>query len=545
MKNMIVTQYQMRRAERKKWLIATMVILLAFSALIGTFFATRSSTSAKAATTSDYKEPNKMILVEKGNGGTYQAFEDNSWVEKTGLMYWKFYGPRGALNLTFKYYFDTNNGQSSYTFNTECTTVKGDSFGMSNDLGTATICVYKDSSNSKYAVYTVVAVKNDSEYPFVLNDRMEITYANYDSGYMYFTESGTDGQLTMYTGSSQGATETVKTNLTWWKFVTPLYSEIERIYYTFGEGRGTKTVSFSDNEATHIGGLPGYSESVYGYQIVPKKVTNEGDLYDTWIFYAVGQSMNETSEAGDPLEVTYKSTKTSTSVSLPEDPEAPEGYHFVGWYYDEELTNPYKEGDTITADTNLYAKFAKNSYKITYVVNGVKYVESEVAYGDAINNTVPAGIDDTNVFSGWFMDAECTQAFDFTQTASADITLYSTITLKKYDVKFYVNGELYATIKVPHGYTLVRLANSTESGAETAAAILSSFEFEEGSEVNANTEITEDTEVNGKLSDKAEKWINVGAWLESNWQWVVVTVVAVIVIVAGSILVSVFKRKRG
>lgn len=37
MKNIIVTQYQMKRAERKKWFIATLVILMAFSALIGTF----------------------------------------------------------------------------------------------------------------------------------------------------------------------------------------------------------------------------------------------------------------------------------------------------------------------------------------------------------------------------------------------------------------------------------------------------------------------------------------------------------------------------
>ena len=58
MKNMIVTQYQMIRAERKKWLIATLVILLAFSALIGTFCATRPGVSAKASTDDGYTEVN-------------------------------------------------------------------------------------------------------------------------------------------------------------------------------------------------------------------------------------------------------------------------------------------------------------------------------------------------------------------------------------------------------------------------------------------------------------------------------------------------------
>lgn len=548
MKNMIVTQYQMKRAERKKWLIATLVILLAFSALIGTFCATRPGTSAKASTSTDSATVNHMILFDKGTGGKYEAFEGSSqggeWVEKTGLMYWKFYAPRNASNFNIKYFFNTSSGQSSYTFNTKCTTVRiGDSFGLSNDIETATICLQKDSSNPKYDVYTVVAVKNDSTYPFILNDRMKITYANYDDGHMYFTESGTDGQLTMYSGSSQGVTETVITNLTWWKFAAPKGSEIKRLYYTFGQGMGTKTVTLSDNEATNIGGHPCYAETVYGYQIVPKKVTNDGDLYDTWIFYAVGQAMELQHDSSNALRVMYSGNISSTSVPLPEDPKAPEGYHFVGWYYDEAFTNPYKEGDVITADTNLYAKFEKDTYKVTYIVNGKQYVVSEVAYGDPINNTVPTGIDETNVFSGWFTDAACTQAFDFTQTASSDITLYATIKLKTYDVKFFVNGELYATVQVPHGYTLVRLANSSETGAATAAALLASFEFDENAEVNADTEITEDKEVQGKLSKKAEKWINTGAWFDKNWPWVVATAAALLVIVVGSVLVAVYKKR--
>ncbi len=245
---------------------------------------------------------------------------------------------------------------------------------------------------------------------------------------------------------------------------------------------------------------------------------------------------------GNNVDITDLFEKDITPY-LPEDPVAPEGYHFVGWYYDEAFTNPYKEGDVITADTNLYAKFEKDTYKVTYIVNGKQYVVSEVAYGDPINNTVPTGIDETNVFSGWFTDAACTQAFDFSQTASSDITLYATIKLKTYDVKFFVNGELYATIQVPHGYTLVRLANSSETGAATAAALLASFEFDENAEVNADTEITEDTEVQGKLSKKAEKWINAGAWFDKNWQWLVATAAALVVIVIGSVLVAVYKKR--
>lgn len=414
MKNMIITQYQMKRAERKKWLIATLVILLAFSVLIGIFCATRPGTSAKAA-------------------------DNNSQIQMNQLF------PKEAEHLdTFSY-------------------------------------LYSDEEFHVSQEYYTYTLKNVYRAPYSVS--LDI-FKNLQEGKSFFTYKNVEY---FYRGNANAAEFSVKD-------------------YT--------RYDFSDKD----------DNSKTTFEIFVSKSND-------YIYY-----YNFALNISDIFGIT-------PSVPLPEDPVAPEGYHFVGWYYDEAFTNPYKEGDVITADTNLYAKFQKDTYKVTYVVNGKQYVVSEVAYGDPINNTVPTGIDETNVFSGWFKDAACTQAFDFTQTASSDITLYATIKLKTYDVKFFVNGELYATIQVPHGYTLVRLANSSETGAATAAALLASFEFDENAEVNADTEITEDKEVQGKLSKKAEKWINAGAWFDKNWQWVVATAAALLVIVVGSVLVAVYKKR--
>lgn len=415
MKNMIITQYQMKRAERKKWLIATLVILLAFSALIGIFYAARPGTSAKASTS---------ILEVNLN----QVF------------------PKEAEHLdTFSYQYSD------------------EEFHVSQEYYTTTL---KNVYRAPYSVSLDI-------------------FKNLQEGKSFFTYKNVEY---FYRGNANSAEFSVK--------------DYNR--YDFSDKDDTSNTTFEIYVSKS-------NDYIYYYNFA----LNISDIF--------GMS--------------------SFTSYLPEDPVAPEGYHFVGWYYDEAFTNPYKEGDVITADTNLYAKFEKDTYKVTYVVNGKQYVVSEVAYGDPINNTVPTGIDETNVFSGWFTDAECTQAYDFTQTASSDITLYSTIKLKTYDVKFFVNGELYATIQVPHGYTLVRLANSSETGAATAAALLASFEFDENAEVNADTEITEDTEVQGKLSKKAEKWINTGAWFDKNWQWLVATAAALVVIVIGSVLVAVYKKR--
>lgn len=414
MKNMIVTQYQMKRAERKKWLIATLVILLAFSALIGTFCATRPGTSAKAA-------------------------ENNSQIQLNQLF------PKEAEHL------------DSYTF------------------------MYSDEET----------YQSGEHYSYVVKDVYRVPYS---------------ASLDIFNSLQEGKS----------------FFTYKNVQYFYRGNQNDWTMTFDD--------------------VIPYKFSDKDDDYKTKFEIFVSKTNDYIYYSNNSLNISDIFGITP-SVPLPEDPVAPEGYHFVGRYYDEAFMNPYKEGDVITADTNLYAKFEKDTYKVTYIVNGKQYVVSEVAYGDPINNTVPTGIDETNVFSGWFTDAACTQAFDFTQTASSDITLYSTIKLKMYDVKFFVNGELYATIQVPHGYTLVRLANSSETGAATAAALLASFEFDENAEVNADTEITEDKEVEGKLSKKAEKWINTGAWFDKNWQWLVATAAALVVIVIGSVLVAVYKKR--
>lgn len=414
MKNMIVTQYHMKRAERKKWLIATLVILLAFSALIGTFCATRPGTSAKAA-------------------------ENNSQIQLNQLF------PKEAEHL------------DSYTF------------------------MYSDEET----------YQSGEHYSYVVKDVYRAPYS---------------ASLDIFNSLQEGKS----------------FFTYKNVQYFYRGNQNDWTRTFDD--------------------VIPYMFSDKDDDYKTKFEIFVSKTNDYIYYSNNSLNIS-DIFGIIPSVPLPEDPVAPEGYHFVGWYYDEAFTNPYKEGDVITADTNLYAKFEKDTYKVTYIVNGKQYVVSEVAYGDPINNTVPTGIDETNVFSGWFTDAACTQAFDFTQTASSDITLYSTIKLKTYDVKFFVNGELYATIQVPHGYTLVRLANSSETGAATAAALLASFEFDENAEVNADTEITEDKEVQGKLSKKAEKWINTGAWFDKNWQWVVATAAALVVIVVGSVLVAVYKKR--
>lgn len=94
------------------------------------------------------------------------------------------------------------------------------------------------------------------------------------------------------------------------------------------------------------------------------------------------------------------------------------GYTFLGWYEDEALTNPWnEEQDMFSATKKLYASWQINTYKVTWIIDGVKKV-TEVVYDDEIipiDTPSKAGHD----FAGWdgYEDGMKMPAKDITITA--------------------------------------------------------------------------------------------------------------------------------
>lgn len=87
------------------------------------------------------------------------------------------------------------------------------------------------------------------------------------------------------------------------------------------------------------------------------------------------------------------------TFSLPSNP-VKEGYTFVGWYYDEEFTRAY-DGEPITAETQLYAKFKINTYTVTFDSNGGSGVESKtVDWNTSVELPISAKEDHTLL--GWY-----------------------------------------------------------------------------------------------------------------------------------------------
>lgn len=104
-------------------------------------------------------------------------------------------------------------------------------------------------------------------------------------------------------------------------------------------------------------------------------------------------------------------------------PTSSDGY-FTGWYYDTACTNVAVEGDALTNDITLYAKYDKRDYgfQITYMVNGKMYdqkQEKKIIYP----STEPTI--DKRKFGGWFYDEQCKNPAEENTELTGDVILYS------------------------------------------------------------------------------------------------------------------------
>lgn len=145
---------------------------------------------------------------------------------------------------------------------------------------------------------------------------------------------------------------------------------------------------------------------------------------------------------------------TFNERTMPADP-VQEGYTFNGWYYDEALTIPYAEGDTVYLDTELYPKFTINTYTVSYYIDGVQVFNGTLDYGTELTAPTVTGYN----FAGWYRDASFTLTHNGTVTS--DVTLYAKYTPKPFNVTVYGYEGVILTEQTKNYNTNFNLATLT------------------------------------------------------------------------------------
>lgn len=199
----------------------------------------------------------------------------------------------------------------------------------------------------------------------------------------------------------------------------------------------------------------GASEYEYSLNHIICRFDKESNLYNRFVSMLLSQNPIVSYLTDYTGKMDYTVTETLNAYKEIEVPQK-EGHVFKGWYYDAEFTRPYK-GEAIDADTNLYAKYEKLKYKVTYdASNFDTYLDAEdsnapfgwfnssqvVEYGDIL--ALPTiDFKDTGVdylkFVGWYYDAKFTRPYN-NEEIKSDVTLYGQFMKNKCVVTFDLNG---------------------------------------------------------------------------------------------------------
>jgi hypothetical protein len=171
--------------------------------------------------------------------------------------------------------------------------------------------------------------------------------------------------------------------------------------------------------------------------------------------------------------VLYKSyTLEEGEYITPEPAPEKEGYTFSGW---SEIPTEMPEQDVVVTGS-----FSVNSYTLTYIVDGEVYKTLSVEYGATIV-AEPAPEKEGYTFSGW-------SEIPATMPAQ-DVEITGTFSINSYMLTYIVDGEVYKTLSVEYGATIA---------AETAPE-KEGYTFSGWSEIPA-TMPAQDVEVSGTFS---------------------------------------------
>ena len=118
------------------------------------------------------------------------------------------------------------------------------------------------------------------------------------------------------------------------------------------------------------------------------------------------------------------------------------GYHFEGWYFNQEFTHGIFGGIVLEEDTTLYAKWAE-ACTITFVTNGGSAREPvTVGKGREIDFDIFVIRKDGYLFEGWYADSSLSQQITCI-TVNSDITVYAKWVVDPvpiYTLTFETNG---------------------------------------------------------------------------------------------------------
>lgn len=181
----------------------------------------------------------------------------------------------------------------------------------------------------------------------------------------------------------------------------------------------------------------------------------------------------------------------------PDDP-ARDGWIFGGWYTESGCENPYDFSTPVTDNITLYAKWARNTYTVTFnngygddYAAGTPWAPQYVEYQGYLTEPTENPTRDGYKFLGWSTEPDGTAYWDFTQNqVLGSFTLYAVWEQLNYNVIYHVdncnNKDQFSNAIVPWGTELAE----PETVPEASGWVFTGWYLDKGCTVPAEFPIT-------------------------------------------------------
>lgn len=236
-----------------------------------------------------------------------------------------------------------------------------------------------------------------------------------------------------------------------------------KLYYTSGSASADETLLVEKDQV--LSTLPTPSRNGYTFKgwkdAANKDVTAEtvpsGNMELTAQWEANDCAVSFVDSLDGKAIGSSQTVKYGQKAAQPVDSPTHFGYEFDGWYEDKTCAKAFDFANTdITGDTTIYAKWKDKNFTVSFNVNGgTGSVDSqEVREGERAQVPASEPVRADYVFTGWFKNQSCTEAFDFKEPITSATTAYAgwnelvTVTFDS------DGGTKYDSVTIPKGSCL-------------------------------------------------------------------------------------------
>ena len=169
------------------------------------------------------------------------------------------------------------------------------------------------------------------------------------------------------------------------------------------------------------------------------EVTADLELFAKWTkTFTVSFNMK-----GHGQQIRTQTVAEGSAAVRPADPRE-NGWIFAGWFTNDACTEGYNFVTPVRGNLTLYARWIQrqpNRYAVYFNANGHGVMPDPQTITDGQTAARPADPSAPGyTFTGWFRDAKCTSAYNFSTPVREDLTLYAGWVPNSYVIQFNANG---------------------------------------------------------------------------------------------------------